>query len=89
MKIEEVKSTSKTQRIASHSHIKGLGLDENGYAIQSAAGLVGQELAREVKLKTLPNNSNSRPRNEAFILKYLRVMWSNKIHVLIKRAFCH
>uniref|UniRef100_A0A0B7B8P4 RuvB-like helicase n=1 Tax=Arion vulgaris TaxID=1028688 RepID=A0A0B7B8P4_9EUPU len=47
MKIEEVKSTSKAQRIASHSHIKGLGLDENGYAIQSSAGLVGQELARE------------------------------------------
>ncbi|OWF37766.1 ruvB-like 1 [Mizuhopecten yessoensis] len=47
MKIEEVKSTTKTQRIASHSHIKGLGLDENGYAIQTAAGLVGQELARE------------------------------------------
>lgn len=47
MKIEEVKSTTKTQRIATHSHIKGLGLDENGYAIQSAAGLVGQELARE------------------------------------------
>ncbi|XP_067935097.1 ruvB-like 1 [Watersipora subatra] len=47
MKIEEVKSTTKTQRIAAHSHIKGLGLDENGYAIQSAAGLVGQELARE------------------------------------------
>lgn len=50
MKIEEVKSTTKTQRIAAHSHIKGLGLDENGYAIQSAAGLVGQELAREVFL---------------------------------------
>lgn len=49
MKIEEVKSTTKTQRIATHSHIKGLGLDENGYAIQSAAGLVGQELAREVR----------------------------------------
>ncbi|XP_014789581.1 ruvB-like 1 [Octopus bimaculoides] len=47
MKIEEVKSNSKSQRIASHSHVKGLGLDENGYAIQSAAGLVGQELARE------------------------------------------
>ncbi|CAG2205070.1 INO80H [Mytilus edulis] len=47
MKIEEVKSTTKTQRIATHSHIKGLGLDENGYAIQNAAGLVGQELARE------------------------------------------
>ena len=48
MKIEEVKSTSKAQRIASHSHIKGLGLDENGYAVQQSAGLVGQELAREV-----------------------------------------
>lgn len=48
MKIEEVKSTTKTQRIATHSHIKGLGLDDTGYAIQSAAGLVGQELAREV-----------------------------------------
>lgn len=48
MKVEEVKSTVKTQRISAHSHIKGLGLDENGYAIQMAAGLVGQELAREV-----------------------------------------
>lgn len=47
MKIEEVKSTTKTQRIASHSHVKGLGLDENGFAISAAAGLVGQELARE------------------------------------------
>lgn len=48
MKIEEVKSTVKTQRISSHSHIKGLGLDENGVPIQMAAGLVGQENAREV-----------------------------------------
>lgn len=50
MKIEEVKSTTKTQRIATHSHVKGLGLDENGYAHQTASGLVGQELAREVCL---------------------------------------
>lgn len=50
MKIEEVKSTAKTQRISAHTHIKGLGLDENGLAIQSAAGLVGQELAREVSI---------------------------------------
>lgn len=48
MKIEEVKSTAKTQRISAHTHIKGLGLDEHGFAIQNAAGLVGQELAREV-----------------------------------------
>lgn len=51
MKIEEVKSTTKTQRIATHTHVKGLGLqEENGFAIQSAAGLVGQELAREVDM---------------------------------------
>uniref|UniRef100_A0A646QD40 RuvB-like helicase n=1 Tax=Hemiscolopendra marginata TaxID=943146 RepID=A0A646QD40_9MYRI len=47
MKIEEVKSTTKTQRIAAHSHIKGLGLDENGMAVPVSAGLVGQETARE------------------------------------------
>ena len=50
MKIEEVKSTTKTQRIASHSHVKGLGLDESGVAKQAASGLVGQENAREVGL---------------------------------------
>lgn len=48
MKIEEVKSTTKTQRIASHSHVKGLGLDDAGNAKQNASGLVGQETAREV-----------------------------------------
>lgn len=48
MKVEEVKSTVKTQRISAHSHIKGLGLDDAGFAIQQAAGLVGQEQAREV-----------------------------------------
>lgn len=48
MKIEEVKSTSKTQRIAAHSHVKGLGLDESGQALPTGSGLVGQEMAREV-----------------------------------------
>lgn len=48
MKIEEVKSTVKTQRIAAHSHVKGLGLDENGMPLQIGAGLVGQKSAREV-----------------------------------------
>jgi DNA helicase TIP49 (TBP-interacting protein) len=48
MKIEEVKSTTKTQRIAVHSHIKGLGLADDGDAIDVAAGLVGQKQAREV-----------------------------------------
>lgn len=50
MKIEEVKSTTKTQRINAHSHVKGLGLNEDGAAQPSAAGLVGQLQAREVFL---------------------------------------
>lgn len=47
MKIEEVKSTTKAQRVASHTHVKGLGLDDKGNAQQCAAGLCGQEKARE------------------------------------------
>merc|ERR1712196_235408 len=47
MKIEEVKSTTKAQRVAVHTHVKGLGLDEQGNAQQCAAGLCGQEKARE------------------------------------------
>lgn len=47
MIIEEVKSTVRVQRISAHSHIKGLGLDAEGNAQQQAAGLVGQEAARE------------------------------------------
>ena len=47
MKIEEVKSTTLAQRIASHSHIKGLGLDEVGTCIPVSHGMCGQEKARE------------------------------------------
>lgn len=53
MKIEEVKSTVKTQRIAAHSHVKGLGLDESGVPLDIGSGLVGQKPAREVSF-TLP-----------------------------------
>ena len=45
MKIDEVKSTAKTQRISAHSHVKGLGLGEGGEALKAAAGLIGQEQA--------------------------------------------
>jgi RuvB-like protein 1 (pontin 52) len=48
MKIEEIKSVNREQRVATHSHIKGLGLKEDGTAEPIAAGFVGQELAREV-----------------------------------------
>lgn len=47
MKIEEVQSTTKSARVAAHSHVKGLGLDVSGKAQPMAAGLVGQEVARE------------------------------------------
>lgn len=40
-------STTKTQRVATHTHIKGLGLQEDGTAHAMAAGFVGQEHARE------------------------------------------
>jgi len=47
MKIEEVQSTTKAARVAAHTHVKGLGLDETGRAFSTGAGLVGQEKARE------------------------------------------
>ena len=47
MKIEEVRSTTRTQRVASHTHVKGLGLDETGAAINVQQGLCGQTQARE------------------------------------------
>lgn len=46
MRIEEVASTTKSQRVATHTHIKGLGLADNGEALQVAAGFVGQVLSR-------------------------------------------
>ncbi len=46
--VEEVKVSLTGAAIASiHSHITGLGLDENGRARKIAGGLVGQEEARE------------------------------------------
>lgn len=47
MKIEEVRSNVRAKRVAAHSHIKGLGLNEEGTALQIGSGLVGQETARE------------------------------------------
>ncbi|NIG61300.1 ruvB-like 1 [Pontoporia blainvillei] len=49
MKIEKVNSTTKTQRLTSHSHVKGLELVERGLAKAVAPGLVGQENARKAR----------------------------------------
>ena len=46
--VESVVSLSqRKQRVATHTHIKGLGLQEDGKAMGSGAGWVGQEQARE------------------------------------------
>jgi len=49
MKVTEVSSTTRELRIATHSHIKGLGLKEDGSAEPIAHGFVGQANAREVR----------------------------------------
>ena len=43
-------STSRSSRIAPHSHIRGLGLGPDGLVEGDAAGFVGQNAAREVRL---------------------------------------
>ncbi|GMT02815.1 hypothetical protein PENTCL1PPCAC_24989, partial [Pristionchus entomophagus] len=46
--IEEVQSTARSQRVAAHSHVKGLGLHpETREALPKGAGFFGQESARE------------------------------------------
>lgn len=47
IKIEEVVSTNKKERVAAHSHVKGLGLNIDGSAKQRTDGFVGQAKARE------------------------------------------
>ena len=46
--ISEVKGNSRENRTAAHTHIKGLGLKNDGYAETTGAGFVGQVAAREV-----------------------------------------
>ena len=48
-----VPQSQRESRVASHSHIKGLGLDDDGFA-QDRAGFVGQRAAREVSLIPSP-----------------------------------
>lgn len=47
VEIEEISGEPRMERIGAHSHIRGLGLDENGRAKPVADGLVGQTRARE------------------------------------------
>ncbi len=49
MNLSEVKGTSRENRTAAHTHIKGLGLRSDGTAETSGNGFVGQTAAREVE----------------------------------------
>ncbi len=46
--ISEVKNSNRENRTSAHTHIKGLGLKQDGTAERHAAGFVGQTTAREV-----------------------------------------
>jgi uncharacterized protein with FMN-binding domain len=48
VQINEVKSNSRENRTAAHTHIKGLGLRSDGTSEASGDGFVGQATAREV-----------------------------------------
>lgn len=48
VQISEVKGNNRDNRTAAHTHIKGLGLRNDGTAEKQAAGFVGQGTAREV-----------------------------------------
>jgi DNA helicase TIP49 (TBP-interacting protein) len=53
MRVEHFTSNPPEKRVATHSHIKGLGLSPDGTAEPIKAGFVGQENAREVNLNML------------------------------------
>ena len=48
VQISEVKGNARENRTSAHTHIKGLGLRNDGYAETTGAGFVGQVAAREV-----------------------------------------
>ena len=53
VQISEVKGNARDSRTAAHTHIKGLGLRPDGLAERQAAGFVGQNAAREVRISLL------------------------------------
>lgn len=46
-------ASTSTKKVSTHSHIKGLGLKEDGQAEPISAGFVGQYKAREVKERAI------------------------------------
>ena len=54
VQINEVKSNSRENRTAAHTHIKGLGLRSDGTSEATGDGFVGQASAREVRDSSKP-----------------------------------
>jgi hypothetical protein len=80
MRIEQVNSTTREKRVAAHSHIKGLGLLEDGTAEPIQSGFVGQENAREVRIYSL-NHTCIHPASFIFdvligMFDYRLAVWS-------------
>ncbi len=73
VQISEVKGTSRENRTAAHSHIKGLGLRPDGYAENTSAGFVGQTAAREVRF-----SSSSRPNDFKIPCYGAKLGWCTK-----------
>ncbi|CAO3679822.1 unnamed protein product [Umbelopsis vinacea] len=53
MRIDQVRNTTREQRVAAHTHIKGLGLRDDGSAEPIAAGFVGQEMLESINYDPL------------------------------------
>ena len=49
-------SAGRSSRVAPHSHIKGLGLNPEGFANVDGAGFIGQTNAREVSTMLSSHN---------------------------------
>lgn len=50
-KVDEIKVVNRQQqqqRISAHSHIRGLGVSEDGSTVSESCGLIGQVEARKV-----------------------------------------
>ena len=58
-KVSEVKDIQGWQRVSTHSHVRGLGLDDNaeasGVSIRTEEEMTGEEIARTMSMMPLWN----------------------------------
>lgn len=68
IRIEEVRGLDQLSRVAAHTHIKGLGIKDDGSVIPIAAGLVGQVAAREAAATIVDLIKNKKMAGKALLL---------------------